>query len=210
MTTPPDPPVTRHEPRAASQADLVRRHFTESAAVKQQAAGALAEPAAEVARCLAAALSAGHTVLICGNGGSAADAQHFAGEMVGRYKLPNRPALPVLALTTDTSVLTCIANDFSYEEVFSRQVEAFAGPGDVVVGLSTSGRSPNVRRALEVAKARGASTVALVGGDGGPIGELVNLALVVPSADTTRIQECHLTLIHAICELIETELESGG
>jgi D-sedoheptulose 7-phosphate isomerase len=190
--------------------DVVRRHFTESAAVKQQAADTLAEPAAEVARRIAVALGAGHKLLICGNGGSAADAQHFAGEMVGRFKLPNRPALPVLALTTDTSVLTCIANDFSYEEVFSRQVEAFAGPGDVVLGLSTSGRSPNVRRALEAATARGAVTVALVGGDGGPIGELVNLALVVPSTDTTRIQECHLTLIHAICELIEAELESGG
>src|SRR5690242_10401646 len=111
-----NPPSALHN----APSDVVRRHFTESAAVKQQAADALAEPAAEVARRIAAALGAGHKLLICGNGGSAADAQHFAGEMVGRFKLPNRPALPVLALTTDTSVLTCIANDFSYEEVFSR------------------------------------------------------------------------------------------
>jgi phosphoheptose isomerase len=202
--------TTSHEPRATSHADIVRRHFQESAAVKQHAADTLAEPAAEVARRIAAALRAGHMMLICGNGGSAADAQHFAGEMVGRFKLPQRAALPVLALTTDTSVLTCVANDFSYEEVFSRQVEAFAKPGDVVLGLSTSGRSPNVRRALEVGRARGAVTVALVGGDGGPIGALVDLVLVVPSADTTRIQECHLTLIHAICELIEADLGSSG
>jgi D-sedoheptulose 7-phosphate isomerase len=192
------------------QSAVVRRHFTESAAVKQQAAGVLAEPAAEVARRIAAALAAGHKMLICGNGGSAADAQHFAGEMVGRFKLPHRAALPVLALTTDTSVLTCVANDFSYDEVFSRQVEAFAQPGDVVLGLSTSGRSPNVLRALQTAKARGAVTVALVGGDGGPIGALVDLPLIVPSSDTTRIQECHLTLIHAISELIEAELGSAG
>ena len=192
------------------QSAVVRRHFTESAAVKQQAADVLAEPAAEVARRIAAALAAGHKMLICGNGGSAADAQHFAGEMVGRFKLPHRAALPVLALTTDTSVLTCVANDFSYDEVFSRQVEAFAQPGDVVLGLSTSGRSPNVLRALQTAKARGAVTVALVGGDGGPIGALVDLPLIVPSSDTTRIQECHLTLIHAISELIEAELGSAG
>jgi D-sedoheptulose 7-phosphate isomerase len=192
------------------QSDVVRRHFTESAAVKQQAAGVLAEPAAEVARRIAAALGAGRKMLICGNGGSAADAQHFAGEMVGRFKLPHRAALPVMALTTDTSVLTCVANDFSYEEVFSRQVEAFAEPGDVVLGLSTSGRSPNVLRALQAAKAQGAVTVALVGGDGGPIGALVDLPLVVPSTDTTRIQECHLTLIHAISELIEAELGNSG
>ena len=192
------------------QSDVVRRHFTESAAVKQQAAEALADPAAEVARRIAAALGAGRKMLICGNGGSAADAQHFAGEMVGRFKLPHRAALPVMALTTDTSVLTCVANDFSYEEVFSRQVEAFAGPGDVVLGLSTSGRSPNVLRALQAAKAQGAVTVALVGGDGGPIGALVDLPLIVPSTDTTRIQECHLTLIHAISELIEAELGNAG
>jgi D-sedoheptulose 7-phosphate isomerase len=193
-------------PAPSSAADLVRQHFLESAATKQRVADLLAEPAAAAARLLAAALGAGRKVLICGNGGSAADAQHFAGEMVGRFKLHGRAALPALALTTDTSVLTCIANDFSYEEVFSRQVEAFAQPGDVVLGISTSGRSPNVLRALHAARSRGAVTMALLGGDGGDMAALVDLALVVPATDTTRIQECHLTLIHAISELIEREL----
>ena len=198
--------MTQHSALSTQYSEIVRRHFLESAEVKRQAADALADEAAAMAQRLTAVLRAGHKVLICGNGGSAADAQHFAGEMVGRFKLPGRAALPVLALTTDTSVLTCVANDFSYDEVFSRQVEAFAQPGDVVLGISTSGRSPNVLRALAAGQARGALALALVGGDGGPIAALADQALVVPSADTTRIQECHLTLIHAICELIEAEL----
>jgi D-sedoheptulose 7-phosphate isomerase len=188
------------------QSEVVRRHFLESAEVKRQAADALAGEAAAMAQRLTAVLRAGHKVLICGNGGSAADAQHFAGEMVGRFKLAGRAALPVLALTTDTSVLTCVANDFSYDEVFSRQVEAFAQPGDAVLGISTSGRSPNVLRALAAGQARGALALALVGGDGGPLAALADHRLIVPSTDTMRIQECHLTLIHAICELIEAEL----
>ncbi|MDQ3928071.1 MAG: SIS domain-containing protein, partial [Chloroflexota bacterium] len=144
--------------------ELVRRHFLESAEVKRQMADLLPGPAAEAARLIAAALQSGHKVLVFGNGGSAADAQHFAGEMVGRFKLNGRVALPVLALTTDSTVLTCVANDFSYEEVFSRQVEAFAQPGDVVLGISTSGRSQNVLRALRAARERGATTIALLGG----------------------------------------------
>jgi D-sedoheptulose 7-phosphate isomerase len=192
-----------------SPADTVRQHFLDSAAMKRQVADSLAEPGAALARLIADSLRAGHKLLICGNGGSAADAQHFAGELVGRFKLPGRAALPALALTTDSSVLTCVANDFSYDEVFSRQVEAFAQPGDVVLALSTSGRSPNVVRALEAARARGATPVALVGGDGGPLAALADLAVVVPSTDPTRIQECHITLIHAISELIEQDLGAG-
>jgi D-sedoheptulose 7-phosphate isomerase len=145
-------------------------------------------------------------VLVFGNGGSAADAQHFAGEMVGRFKLNGRAALPMLALTTDSTVLTCVANDFSYEEVFSRQVEAFAQPGDVVIGISTSGRSPNVVRALRAARERGAVTIALLGGDGGTSLQEADLPIVVPSKDATHIQECHITLIHAISELVENEI----
>jgi D-sedoheptulose 7-phosphate isomerase len=186
--------------------DLVRQHFLDSAEVKRRVAADLAGPAAEAALILAKALMNGHKVLVFGNGGSAADAQHLAGEMVGRFKLAMRAALPVMALTTDSTVLTCVANDFSYEEVFSRQVEAFAQEGDVVIGISTSGRSPNVLRALRAARERKAVTMALLGGDGGPAAGEVDLALVVPVSDTTRIQECHITLIHAICEIIEMEV----
>jgi phosphoheptose isomerase len=184
-------------------AEVVLRHFQESIEVKQRAAAALAGPAAEAALRMTAALQAGHKVLVCGNGGSAADAQHFAGEMVGRFKMRGRAALPVLALTTDTTILTCVANDFCYDEVFSRQVEAFAQPGDVLVAISTSGRSPNVLLAGRAARKAGAAVIALVGGDGGPLAQEADIAIVVPSPDTARIQECHITAIHAMCELIE-------
>jgi phosphoheptose isomerase len=189
-------------------AEVVRRHFVESAEVKQRMSGELAEAGAKAARLIAEALLNGHKALVFGNGGSAADAQHFAGEMVGRFKMPGRAALPMMALNTDSTVLTCVANDFSYEEVFSRQVEAFAQPGDVVVGISTSGRSANVLRALRAARERGASTIALLGNDGGTTASEVDLPIVVPVSDTTRIQECHITLIHAICELIEMEVSA--
>jgi D-sedoheptulose 7-phosphate isomerase len=189
-----------------SDAERVRAHFLESAALKQRVAELLAEPAAAAAQAMVKALRAGHKVLVCGNGGSAADAQHFAGEMVGRFQLRGRAPLPVLALTTDSTVMTCVANDFCYEDVFSRQVEAFAQPGDVLLGISTSGRSPNVLRALAAAQSRGVTTIALTGGDGGPLATAADIALVVPTPTTTRIQECHITLIHAICDLIETAL----
>jgi D-sedoheptulose 7-phosphate isomerase len=199
-------PQLTNESAGPEQVELVRRHFMESAEVKRRVAEALAEPAARAAAIMARALYGGHKVLVFGNGGSAADAQHFAGEMVGRFKLPDRAALPAIALTTDSTVLTCVANDFSYEEVFSRQVEALAAPGDVVLGLSTSGRSPNVLRAFRAARERGAYVIALLGGDGSsPAALEADLPLVVPVSDTTRIQECHITLIHAMCELIEGE-----
>ncbi|HYP19901.1 MAG TPA: D-sedoheptulose 7-phosphate isomerase [Chloroflexia bacterium] len=186
--------------------ELVRGHFLESAEVKRQMAEVLAGPAVEAAARMVSALRAGNKVLVFGNGGSAADAQHFAGEMVGRFKLNGRAALPVLALTTDSTVLTCVANDFSYEEVFSRQVEAFAQPGDVVVGISTSGKSPNVVRALRAARKQGATAIALLGGDGGTSAAEADLPIIVASKDAARIQECHITLIHAISELIEAEI----
>jgi phosphoheptose isomerase len=185
-------------------AEVARRHFEESAKLKILAGEALAEGIAEAAARIVAALRAGGKVLVCGNGGSAADAQHFAGEMVGRFKLPGRRALPVIALTTDTTVLTCVANDFSYEEVFRRQVEALAGPGDVLVAISTSGRSPNVINAVLAARSAGAATIAMVGAGGGPLAGEADLALVVPSRDTSLVQECHITTIHAICELVES------
>ncbi|MEO8286096.1 MAG: D-sedoheptulose 7-phosphate isomerase [Chloroflexota bacterium] len=189
-------------------AAVVRQHFLESADVKRMVADELSGPAARAAELISTALMNGHKMLVFGNGGSAADAQHFAGEMIGRFKIPVRAPLPVIALTTDSTVLTCIANDFAYEDVFSRQVEALAQPGDIVLGISTSGNSPNVLRALQAARLRGAYTLALLGGDGGAVAAEVNLALVVPVRDTTRIQECHITLIHALSELIENRLNA--
>ncbi|MGU3496507.1 SIS domain-containing protein [Xanthobacteraceae bacterium A53D] len=150
-------------------------------------------------------LKAGNKILLCGNGGSAGDAQHIAGELLCRFRF-DRPALPALALTVDSSVMTAIANDYSYDQVFSRQVLGLANPGDVVVGISTSGRSPNVVRALEAARARGASTVAFTGEDPRDLGPLADLVLNAPSASTPLIQQVHLTAAHIICELVEETL----
>lgn len=141
-------------------------------------------------------------VLVFGNGGSAADAQHFAAEFTGHFDRDRRP-LPALALTTDSSALTAIANDYSYTDVFSRQVSALAGPADVVVGISTSGDSPNVLAGLASARARGAFTVALTGGTGGGMREAVDLAIVVPATATARIQEMHILIIHMVSELVD-------
>jgi phosphoheptose isomerase len=185
---------------------LVKQHFLQSAEAKLCVAADLARPAMQAARMMATAMLSGHKVLVFGNGGSASDAQHFAGEMVGRFKLPNRAALPIIALTSDSAILTSVANDFSYEEVFSRQVEALTQSGDVVLGISVSGRSPNILCALNAAHERGAITIALLGGDGGMAAQIVDLALVVPVNDTTLVQECHITLIHSMCEIIELEV----
>lgn len=150
-------------------------------------------------------LSGGGKLLIMGNGGSAADAQHFAAEIVGRFKMERR-ALPALSLSTDSSILTAVANDYGFDTIFSRQVEALASPGDAVIGISTSGNSPNVAGALRLARQRGCTTIALLGRDGGDIRELCDLSLVVPSWDTPRIQEGHITIIHIVCGLVERAL----
>jgi D-sedoheptulose 7-phosphate isomerase len=156
----------------------------------------------EAARRLVDAYRGGGRLLVMGNGGSAADAQHFAAEMVVRYKRERR-ALPAIALTTDTSILTAAANDYSYDEVFARQIEAHARPGDVVVGISTSGNSENVCRGLLAAKKLGAATIALGGGSGGRMKALADLALIAPSDETARIQEAHITIIHVLCDLVD-------
>jgi D-sedoheptulose 7-phosphate isomerase len=147
----------------------------------------------------------GNKLLVMGNGGSAADAQHFAGEIVSRFRMERR-ALPAIALSTDTSILTAIGNDYGFERVFVRQVEALASAGDLVIGISTSGSSKNVLLAMDAAAAIGCRTVALVGGAGGPIAERADLQLVVPSNDTPRIQEAHITIIHIVCDLVEKKL----
>ena len=148
------------------------------------------------------ALERGNKLLICGNGGSAADAQHFAAELTGRYRRERRP-LPAIALTTDSSAITCIGNDYAFEEVFARQVQALAQPGDVLVGITTSGRSANVVRALEAARGRGAFTVALTGEGGGPAAQSADVSLRAPSEHTAQIQEIHILLIHVLCETID-------
>jgi D-sedoheptulose 7-phosphate isomerase len=163
-------------------------------------------PAIEsAARILAAALGSGNKLLVMGNGGSAADAQHFAAEIVGRFKLERR-ALPALALSTDTSILTAVGNDYGFDSIFTRQVEAHAVAGDVVVGISTSGNSPNVQAALQLAGESGCRTIALLGKDGGSIKEVAELSLIVPSFDTPRVQEGHITIIHILCDLVEKKL----
>jgi D-sedoheptulose 7-phosphate isomerase len=160
---------------------------------------------AAVVDMLTVALGSGRKVLVMGNGGSAADAQHFAAEIVGRFKL-ERPALPAIALSTDTSILTAVGNDYGFDQIFSRQVEAHAAAGDVVIGISTSGSSGNVHRALLLAGERGCRTVGLLGRDGGSIAGIVEFPLTIPSHDTPRIQEAHITIIHLICELVERKL----
>lgn len=165
----------------------------------------LVEPIKKMGQLLAQSLAKGGMLFWCGNGGSAADSQHLAAELVGRFK-KNRKALRSIALTTDTSILTCVANDFSYDDIFSRQIEAFGRPGDVLIGISTSGNSENVLRAIKLAKEMGLVTVALLGKGGGPVKDLVDHSLLVPSNTTARIQEAHILIGHILCELIEQEL----
>jgi D-sedoheptulose 7-phosphate isomerase len=162
----------------------------------------LTSTVADLAEKLIAALSDGKKLLIMGNGGSAADAQHFAAEIVSRFRM-ERPGLPAIALSTDTSIITAIGNDYGFDRIFSRQVEALAAPGDVVIGISTSGNSQNIYKALETARERNCLTVGLLGKDGGTIKQLCQLPVIVPSDDTPRVQEGHITIIHILCDLIE-------
>lgn len=183
-----------------------RERIRESIRTKQELlAGGHIRLIAQVAEAMAAAYRKGGKVLLFGNGGSAADAQHIAAELLGRYYY-DRPALPALALHANTSALTAIANDYSYAQVFARQVEAAVRSGDVAIGISTSGNSENVIEAVCAARARGAVTVALTGRSGGRLRELVDFCLAVPADDTPRIQEAHILIGHVLCELVEQEL----
>jgi D-sedoheptulose 7-phosphate isomerase len=157
---------------------------------------------------IAGALKSGKKILVMGNGGSAADAQHMAAEFVGRFLL-ERKALPAIALTTDTSIITAVGNDYGFDEIFKRQVEALAQPGDVVIGISTSGHSNNVFHALASANEIGCKTIGLLGRDGGNIAGIVDVNLTVPVQETPRIQEAHVTIIHILCDLVERNLFGG-
>jgi len=159
----------------------------------------------EIVQLVIRALQEGKKIVLFGNGGSAADCQHWAAEMVGKFKR-DRKALPFVALTTDTSILTSIANDYGFENVFSRQIEALGQEGDVAIGISTSGNSPNVLKGIIVAKAKGMTTVGFTGGDGGKLVDCADICFQVPSQSTPRIQEVHITVAHIICEIIEQEL----
>lgn len=186
--------------------DEIGKRLRESAELKLSLGPAQTEPLQALIDATARAIGAGHKLLVFGNGGSAADAQHIAAELVGRY-VRERRGLPAIALTTDTSILTSVANDYGFDHVFERQVEALCTAGDVVLGISTSGNSANVKRALVRAKEIGeVTTGAFLGRDGGVIRSLVDHAVVIPSRDTARIQECHITMGHILCELVENRL----
>ncbi len=186
----------------ANDADLVRRTLDASIALHERVKQADAGPVIAAAAAIVASLRGGGKLLVFGNGGSASDAQHVAAELVGRFQ-KERAAMAALALTADTSVLTSIGNDYAFDRVFVRQIEALGRKGDVALGISTSGRSPNVVAALEAARARGMQAVALTGGDGGAVGRAADIHVNVPDQSTARVQEVHRTLIHVICELIE-------
>ena len=188
--------------------ERIRSHFAESARLKQEAAEALAPAIARAAAAFTECLLADGKILACGNGGSACDAQHFAAEMVGRFER-ERPELPAISLATDTSILTAVANDYSFEQIFAKQVRALGTKGDVLLAISTSGNSANVMAAIEAAHKREMRVIALTGKGGGRIGELMapgDVNLCVPHSRTARIQEVHLLMIHCLCDAIDATL----
>lgn len=190
----------------------IAEQFADSADTKRNAADVLSAPLAEATEMLYACVQAGGKVLICGNGGSAADAQHFAAEFVGRFELERRP-LAALALTTDTSILTAVGNDYGYNDVFSRQVLGLGNTHDVLIAISTSGNSANIITAIEAAHQRGLRVIALTGKGGGKIATLLNEAdihLCVPAERTARIQEVHLLALHCLCDGVDALLVANG
>ena len=188
--------------------ERIRGHFNDSAALKQMAAQTMAAPIARAGAILTDCLFADGKILSCGNGGSAADAQHFSSELLNRFEM-ERPGLPAVALTTDSSTLTSISNDYSFAEIFAKQVRALGQPTDVLLAISTSGNSENVLRAIAAAHERGLHVVALTGRDGGKIAGALrpdDIEIRVPAERTCRVQEVHLLVIHALCDLIDAEL----
>lgn len=185
--------------------EIVRAGFRDTIDLHRRVIEARAELIVRAAGAIRQALAAGGQVLAFGNGGSATDAQHLAVELVGRF-MRERRAAPAIALTADSSILTAVGNDYGYDAVFARQIEALGRKGDVAVGITTSGRSANVNRALERARAMGLVTIALTGRDGGETSRLADLDLNVPSPSSARVQEVHRTMLHVICELVERDL----
>ena len=186
----------------------IRDHFEDSARLKREAADLLAEPIARAVELITTAFASDHKLLVCGNGGSAADAQHLAAELIGRFER-ERPELAAIALTTDTSILTAVGNDYAFDQVFARQVRGLGRDGDVLVAISTSGNSPNVVAAAQAARERGLSLVAMTGRGGGRLAEMIgdgDVHLCVPHDRTARIQEVHLLILQCLCDGIDASL----
>ena len=189
--------------------ELVSRSFRDGAELRLRLTGACAEAAVRAAQAIQKALRRGGKILLFGNGGSAADAQHIAAELIGRFARDRDP-LPAIALTTNTSVLTALGNDYGFKQVFARQVRALGRRADVAIAISSSGRSPNILEGARAAKKLGLVTIGLTGSGGGPLARMVDVALVVPSTNTARIQECHIILGHILCESAEALSHSGS
>lgn len=185
--------------------EQVEQRFRESGEVKSQFVQTYADQIVKVADLIIASLQSGGKVLLFGNGGSATDASHIAGEFVGRYDRERTP-LPALALATDMAAVTCIANDYEFADIFARQINGLGKEGDIAIAISTSGNSPNVLKGVEAAKQVGLATIAWTGKGGGKLADIVEFPFVVPSKVTARIQECHITLGHVLCELVEEKL----
>ena len=189
--------------------DTIKKSFDRHCQVMGLVSEQLSLAIADSVEVIVSALQTGHKILLMGNGGSAADAQHFAAELVGRFKAERR-ALPVIPLVDNVATLTAVSNDYGFDKVFKRQIEALAEPGDVVFGISTSGHSENVLSALKEAKKIGCLTIGLLGRDGGQMASVADHPLIVADDDTARIQEAHITIIHILCELIEQQLFHAG
>lgn len=185
--------------------NIIQKRFKESSEVKTRFLKENLSKLLDVIKLISHTFEGGNKLFFFGNGGSAADAQHMAAEFVNRY-IMNRPPLPAIALTTDTSILTSVSNDFAFSEVFAKQLRALGKERDVAIGITTTGNSPNIIKAFEVAKEMGMKTVAFTGNDGGAIGKMVDFPLVVPSTSTPRIQEAHILIGHILCEMVEHSL----
>ena len=185
--------------------NIILKRFKESSEVKTRFLKENLPRLLELIKLIAHAFEAGNKIFFFGNGGSAADAQHLAAEFVNRY-IMDRPPLPAIALTTDTSILTSVSNDIAFKEIFAKQLRALGKEGDVAIGISTSGNSPNAVKAFEVAKEMGMKTIALTGNDGGALAKMADLSLIVSSTSTPRIQEAHILIGHILCEMVEHQL----
>lgn len=185
--------------------EIVIKELKESADIKRMIAQNLSDVIANAAKIVIDAYKGSGKVLLIGNGGSAADAQHIAAELVGRFKL-ERIGLPAIALSTNTSILTALSNDYEYDTVFSRQLEALANDNDVLIAITTSGTSPNILKAVKVARSKSVKVIGLTGRNGGKLKDMADLTIIVPSNNTPRIQEAHITIGHIICEIVEKEL----
>jgi D-sedoheptulose 7-phosphate isomerase len=188
--------------------DIIKERINDSINIKRRLLenSSLLNVVEKVVEEIVTAIKSGHKLVICGNGGSASDSLHFAGEIVGRFQ-KERMAWPAVVLNADVTTMTAIANDYGFDEVFSRQAECQVNLGDVFIGISTSGNSENIYRAIEVARKKGGKTVALLGFDGGRIGKRIDYPIIVPCRITARVQECHILLIHIICEMVEMKFE---